>query len=60
MSLRPAHLNRTSVSGSLTLSFVSNNPLIALNSAVFAPIPSASERTTTTVQPLACNSMRMA
>ena len=53
MSLRPAYLNRTSVSGSLTGNFVSSRPLIALKSAVLAPIPSASDTTTTAVQPLA-------
>jgi hypothetical protein len=34
--------------------------LTALKSAVFAPIPNASDNTTTRVQPLACDSMRTA
>ena len=60
MSLRPNNRSRTSVSGSLTGSLVSRSPLTALKSAVLAPIPSASDRTTTAVHPLACSSMRTA
>ena len=41
------------MSGSLTGIFVSSRPLTALKSAVLAPMPSASDRTTTAVQPLA-------
>src|SRR2546427_622836 len=58
MSLRPAYRRRTSVSGSLTGSFFRSSPLMALKSAVFAPIPSASEITTMAVQPLAWSSIR--
>ena len=48
------------MSGSFTGTFVSSIPFIALKSAVLAPMPSASERTTTVVQPLACHNMRIA
>src|SRR5882672_10087715 len=60
MSLRPMNRKRTSVSGSLTGNLRRYKPLIALKSAVFAPIPSASEITTTAVQPLAWSSVRTA
>jgi hypothetical protein len=59
MSFLPAHLRRTSVSGSLTGSCLKSSPLTALKSAVLAPMPSPSDSTTTAVQPLACRSMRM-
>ena len=60
MSLRPTYLNRTSDSGSLTGICVSRRPLIALNRAVLAPMPSASEITTTVVQLFAVHSRRTA
>ena len=37
-----------------------SSPLTALKSAVFAPMPSASDSTTTAVQAFACQSMRAA
>ena len=58
MSFLPAHLRRTSVSGSRTSSFFRNRLLTALNSAVLAPMPSASDSTTTAVQPLSRISVR--
>ena len=60
MSLSPYHDRRTSDSGSPTGSFCSSRPLTALKSAVFAPIPSASDSSTTAVQPLDCSSIRTA
>ena len=54
----PAHFSRTSESGSATASFFRNKPLTALNSAVLAPMPSASDSTTTAVQPLSRSSVR--
>ena len=58
MSFLPAHFSRTSVSGSRTGSFFRNRLLTALNSAVLAPMPSASDSTTTAVQPLSRSSVR--
>ena len=60
MLLGPAERNRTSVSGSLTDSLLSNNPFIAPKRAVLAPMPRASEMRTTAVQPLACSIIRAA
>ena len=51
MSFCPAQLRRTSVAGSGTGSACSSTPLTAVNSAVFAPMPSIRERSTTVVQP---------
>jgi hypothetical protein len=61
ISFGPAQRNRTSESGSLTPgNRLSSNPFAALKSAVFAPMPSASERMTTSVQPFAWNKTRTA
>jgi len=51
MSLSPAHFSRTSDPGSGTGTVCRSTPLAAVNSAVFAPIPNASDNRTTTVQP---------
>ncbi len=58
MSLRPTHFSRTSESGLVTGSFRRYKPLIALKSAVFAPMPNASDTTTTVVQPLSRSRLR--
>src|SRR5262249_43773853 len=58
MSFLPAHFSRTSEPGSRTWSFLRKRPLTALKSAVLAPMPSASDRTTTDVQPLSRSSAR--
>src|SRR3954467_10633803 len=58
MSLRPAHRSLTRVSGSLTGSFRRYRPLTALKSAALAPMPSASDTTTTVVQPLSRSRLR--
>src|SRR5512132_1356526 len=60
MSLRPVQRSRTRPSGSATGSFFSRRPFTALKSAVFAPMPSASETSTTAVQPFDWNSSRTA
>ena len=58
MSLRPAVRRRTSESGSWTESGRNSIPLTAETIAVFAPMPTASESTTTAVHPLACINTR--
>src|SRR3954462_1553715 len=60
MSLRPPQRSRTRVPGDATGISVSSSALTPLKIAVLAPMPSASERTTTAVHPLACSSMRVA
>src|SRR5258708_17416804 len=60
MSLRPTQRKRTRVSGDVTGTLVRSSASTALKSAAFAPIPSASERTTTAVQPFAFSSTRTA
>src|SRR6185503_17717120 len=57
MSLRPTCRKRTSESGSLTGIFVMSIPLSTLKIAVLAPMPRASDRTTTAVHPLALRSI---
>ena len=59
MSLRPPAEAHQGV-GVLTGTFVSSRPLIALKSAVLAPMPSASDSRTTAVQPFAWSSRRTA
>src|SRR6188474_2105184 len=60
MSFLPLHRSRTRLSGSCTGILFSSRPLMALKSAVLAPMPRASEMTTTVVQPLAWSSTRAA
>ena len=60
MLLGPTCRKRTSVSGSSTGSGRSSNPLVALKSAVLAPIPSASESTTIALHVFPCSSTRTA
>src|SRR5690349_8085951 len=59
MSLRPTQRSRTSVPASATGTVVSSSPLRPLKMAALAPMPRASDRTTTAVQPLACASVRI-
>jgi hypothetical protein len=60
MSFRPLYRSRTSVSGSFTGIRVSSSAFTPVKMAVFAPIPSASDRMTTAVHPLARSSTRTA
>ena len=56
---RPAcHSNSTSRSGSFTGNVFSKTASTTLNSAVFAPIPSANDSTATMVNPFVLNSIR--
>src|SRR5215204_2568267 len=60
MSFLPVQLNRTRRSGSRTRTVCRSRPLTAVNSAVLAPIPRASEARTTSVQLLLWNRTRTA
>src|SRR5688500_5552699 len=53
MSFLPAYRKRTRVAGTETASSFKSKPLTALKSAALAPMPSARDRMTTTVHPLA-------
>ena len=52
MLLSPVHLSLTSDWGLAASTVWRSRPFTALNSAVFAPMPIASESSTTTVQAL--------
>ncbi len=58
MSFLPVDFRITSECGSRTGTVCSSSPLTAVNSAVVAPMPIASDSRTTTVQPFECISIR--
>jgi hypothetical protein len=58
-ALPDCHSNNTSRDGCLTGSVCNSTASTTLKSAVFAPIPSASESTATRVNPLCLSSIRM-
>ena len=58
MLLSPAAASRTSDSGSGTATVCSSRPFTAVNRAVVAPMPMASDSSTTSVQPLDCHNIR--
>jgi hypothetical protein len=58
MLLSPAAERRTSVPGSGSATVCNIKPFTAVNSAVVAPMPIASDSRTTRVQPLVCSNMR--
>ena len=58
MSFLPVHFRIASASGSRTGTVCSSRPFTAVNSAVVAPMPMASDSRTTSVQPFDCISIR--
>ncbi len=60
MSFVPVHLRIASSCGAFTGIVCSINPFTAVNSAVVAPMPMASDSRTTTVHPLVRSNMRSA
>ena len=60
MSFLPVHFRITSDCGSRIGMVCSSKPLTAVNSAVVAPMPIASDSRTTSVQPFDCISIRYA